>query len=354
MAEDLGDKTEAPSGRRLEEARARGQIAKSQDLAGAIDLAGAALAIILFGAVLSRGLAGVLRRALEDTLADATGATVSLLLRGVAIDAARAVLPILGLSLVIALAAHILQTGLNFTTTPLQLNFSRLNPITGLGRLFDRRQGVRTLTQIVKIIIAGAIGWAFMRQAAERVAGLPRLSLIGGAGVLGDMVLHLAIWLLALLLVLGAADYLFQRWQHLQDLRMTKEEVKDERRSMDGDPEVKARRLRLARQLALQRVSAAVPQADVVVTNPTHYSVAIRYDAATMAAPRVIAKGADFIALRIRQIAVAQGVPIVERPPLARALYAGVEVGQEVSPEFYQAIAEVLAYVYKLDRGQAA
>jgi flagellar biosynthetic protein FlhB len=151
------------------------------------------------------------------------------------------------------------------------------------------------------------------------------------------------------MLIIGVADYMYQRWQYTQDLKMTRHEVTDERKSMEGDPEIKARRFRMARQMALQRVNQAVPKADVIVTNPTHFSVALRYDAETMAAPRVVAKGVDFLAMRIRQIAMTHGVPIVERPPLARALYYGVEVGRDVPAEHYQAVAELLAYVYRLD-----
>ena len=158
----------------------------------------------------------------------------------------------------------------------------------------------------------------------------------------------LALKLAVLLLVLALLDYAFQRWQHERDLRMSKQEVKEDMKRMEGDPLVKQRRTRVARQLALQRIGQAVPNADVVVTNPTHFSVALKYDAKTMTAPKVIAKGADFLALRIRQIAVANGVPMVERKEIAQALYKTVEVGQEVPPQLYSAVAEVLAYVYRL------
>ena len=150
------------------------------------------------------------------------------------------------------------------------------------------------------------------------------------------------------LLVLGLLDYAFQRWQHEKDLRMSKQEVKEDMKRMEGDPLVKQRRTRIARQLALQRIGQAVPKADVVVTNPTHFSVALKYDSKTMTAPKVVAKGADFLAMRIRQIALANGVPLVERKEIAQALYKSVEVGQEVPPQLYNAVAEVLAYVYRL------
>jgi len=144
-------------------------------------------------------------------------------------------------------------------------------------------------------------------------------------------------------------DLIYQRWQHKKDLRMTKHEVKDERRSMEGDPQIKGKRLRMAREIAMQRIAQDVPQADVVIANPTHFSVAIRYDEETMNAPIVIAKGADYLALRIRQIARFEGIPVIARPPLARALYWGTEVGDAISAAHYEAVAELLAYVYRMD-----
>jgi flagellar biosynthetic protein FlhB len=167
-------------------------------------------------------------------------------------------------------------------------------------------------------------------------------------GLAGHLAFRLGIVLGVVLLILALFDYAYQRYRHERDLRMTKEEVKDEMRSMEGDPVVKRRRREAQMQLATQRMRQAVPQADVVVTNPTHVAVAIRYDPETMAAPKVTAKGADHLALRIRQIAAAAGVPILERPPLARMLYQDVDVGREIPERFYQAVAEILAYVYEL------
>jgi flagellar biosynthetic protein FlhB len=242
-----------------------------------------------------------------------------------------------------------MQFGLLFTMEPLTPKLDRLNPIAGVGRLLSRRNLVKTVMNTLKLIVVVTVSWLYLRSRLATVAGLPLLDTFQGAALIAKLVIELAIWLLALLLVMGGADFLYQKWQHTQDLKMTKEEVKDERRNMDGDPAVKGRRMRLMRDMAMQRVAAAVPRADVIVTNPTHYSIAIQYDEKTMRAPRVVAKGVDHMAMRIRHLAMIHKVPIIERPPLARALYAGCEVGQEVSPEFYQAIAELLAYVYRLE-----
>jgi flagellar biosynthetic protein FlhB len=254
---------------------------------------------------------------------------------------------------VIGIAAHIMQVGLVFTTQPLQPNLSRLNPVNGLGRLFSRRNLIKTLVGCIKLVIVVLVAYLYLSGVMQKVADLPLLPAMAGVSVVGRLALELSAWLLAVLLVVGVTDWLYQRWQHTQDLKMTKDEVKDERRSMEGDPMVKGRRMKLMREMALQRINQAVPRADVIVTNPTHYSVAIEYDAATMKAPRIVAKGVDHMAMRIRQVALVHKVPIVERPPLARGLYYGVEVGHEVSPEFYQAIAELLAYVYRLEKAAA-
>jgi flagellar biosynthetic protein FlhB len=183
------------------------------------------------------------------------------------------------------------------------------------------------------------------------MAELPAMSTFH---IASQMVYSLALKMAAALVVLAIIDYMYQRWQHDRDMRMSKEEVKEEMRRMEGDPLVKQRRARVARQLAMQRLGTDVPKADVVVTNPTHFAIALRYDPQTMRAPKVVAKGADFMAMRIRQIAIANGVPLVERKELARGLYKAVDVGQEVPAEFYNTVAEILAYVYRLSGRRSA
>jgi len=351
MSEDMGEKTEEPSSRKLSEARQSGNVAKSADLAAAIDMIGVVVLIVVCGGAIMRAFAGVMRRVLQDGSLDT--ASAGPLVRECLYRGLLPMLPVLAAVFGVAALSHFLQIGPLFTTEPLVPKLERLDPVAGLGRIFSRRSLVKTVMSCVKLVVVTAVAWAYIRGVLHDVAVLPALPAAAGMLSVGMMTLRLAIWLLALLLVIGLIDWLYQRWQRTQDLRMTKGEVKDERRSMDGDPEIKGRRLKLARQIALQRVGQSVPKADVIVTNPTHYSVAIRYDPATMRAPKVVAKGVDFLAMRIRQVAMIHEIPIVERPPLARALYAGVEVGREVSPEFYQAIAELLAYVYRLEKEAA-
>jgi flagellar biosynthetic protein FlhB len=273
--------------------------------------------------------------------------------REVALQSLIAIVPILAVMLLVAIVGHLIQFGPMLSTQTLEPKFDRLNPVQGLQNLYGRKNMVRSGLNIVKLLIVCCVGYAYLSRCVAEIAMLPVLELKGMLAVAGELMLHLVMWLLALLLVLGVADFMFQKWQHTQELKMTKQEVQDERRSMDGDPQIKGRRLRMMRQIAMQQVNNAVPNANVVVTNPTHFSVALQYDQGSMAAPRVVAKGVDHMALRIRQVAMIHKVPIVERPPLARALYAEVEVGQEINEELYQAVAEVLAYVYRLEKEAA-
>lgn len=350
MAEELGERTEEPTPRKIHEARQKGQVSKSQDLAGVLDLIGAVTLLVLLGGWLVGELGATLARALAEAGAAASSRVESIgpLLKVSVGQIVWALTPFMIAMVVVAYAAQVVQFGPLFTLQALSPNLSRLNPVTGLRRLFNAKAAIRTATNLAKLGAVATIGGLYLWANLGRVAGLSGLSVGAALLSMAVMAAELLAWLLAALLFLGVVDYLITRRQYLRDLRMTKQEVQDERRSMEGDPHIKARRMRMARQIALQRVNAAVPTADVVVTNPTHYSVALRYQAESMAAPKVVAKGADWMALRIRQLAVMHGVPMVERAPLARALYWRVEVGREVPPEFYQAVAEVLAYVYRL------
>lgn len=354
MADDLGERTEAPTGRRLTEARQQGRVPKSTDLASAVDLIGGVILLAMLATGFVRAMVAVLRESLGETgSAILDVASIEPLLKFAGGRAIVAIAPILALLALIAYLAHALQVGFLFTTKPLEPKLDRLNFIAGLGRLFAKRNLVKTGVDGAKLSVCLCVAAVFIANNASKLVNLPVLEVNAGILLILNLAIKLAAWLLAVLLLLGVIDFFYQRWQYTQDMKMTKQEVQDERRSMEGDPQIKAKRFRMARDIALQRVNQAVPKADVVVTNPTHYSVALQYDAETMRAPRVVAKGVDHMAMRIRQVAMIHAVPMIERPPLARALYAGVEVGQEVPPEHYQAVAEILAYVYKLEE-QAA
>jgi len=355
MAEEMGERTEDPTPRRLSEAREKGQIAKSQDLSGAIDLIGAALLIIVLGGVMLKSLGVAMRGIYEDPSGLAVTSTEAMLqtLTGSMAQTLVTLSPfLLGLFL-IGVLSQMVQVGFLFTTKPLEPNFERLNPIAGFGKLFAMRNVVKTGMNSVKMAVALGVGGLVIARQLPMIVALPQLEMVPALAMAGMLALELAAWLLAILLAVGVADWLYQRFQHHRDLRMTKQQVKEERRDMDGDPMIKARRFKVMREILAQRTRQAVPTADVIITNPTHFSVAVKYDDAKMRAPKVVAKGVDHLAMQIRQIAMTHEIPIVERPPLARALYYGVEVGHEIPEEQYQAVAEILAYVYRLEK-QAA
>lgn len=359
MAEDMGQKTELPTPRKRESAREKGQLARSTDLAAALDLCGGALLVWFFGHSIFVGLKAILARSLANDASIPSGAGI-LDPRGAGetfvwtmIEAGWIIAPALLIMWLVACLAQVQQVGLLVTFEPLQPKLDRLNPIAGFGRLFGKRSLVKTIVSFAKLIVVATTVIILTRNRVDEFAALPSLSAVAAFDRIFHLVMEMCAYVLSLLLILGAADWLYQRWQHTSDLKMTRQEVKDERKSGEGDPEIKARRLRIARELAMQRIRRDVPKADVIVTNPTHYSVAIKYDSATMHAPKVVAKGADWLALRIREVATANGVPIVEKPALARALYASVDEGRFVSPEYYQAVAELLAHVYRI-QGRAA
>lgn len=351
MAEDLGERTEAPTAKRKFEAREKGQIGKSIDLSAVIILTAALIAMKMFGGDIFQAMGALTSLALSpDWLAtDLHGRRITTDIWLAFGEAGRAVLPVVLLVAFAAYLSGLSQVGLMFSTKILHPNFSKLNFIKGFSKFTSIRTLVKGGLDISKFLVVAIVAALVLVRDFHKVAALPSLDLMAGMVMAGKMIMDLIIWILVVLLILGLLDVWYQKWQVKKDLRMTKHEVKDERKASEGDMETKARRLRMARQVAMQRLQADVPKADVIVTNPTHYSVAIKYDAAAMRAPKVVAKGADYLALKIRYIAAAHAVPIVERPPLARALYAGVDVGAEISSEHYEAVAEVLAYIYRLE-----
>jgi flagellar biosynthetic protein FlhB len=358
VAEDMGDKTEQPTHKKLGDARDKGQIPKSLDLSGAVDLIGAALLLASVGALLFT-LGGTLVRDQlvagvgPEALGNGGGSSI-LMIREALFKGGLAIVPFMIAAGIIAAVSHILQVGFQWSSHPLTPDLNRLNPITGFSRVFGTRGVVKGLLSALKLVLIGIVAFLVIRKELAVLAALPSLGLASGMMMIAVLAAKTAAWVLVFLLLVGVADYGFNWWQHRKDLRMTKQEVKDEHKDMEGDPYIKGRRMKIMRQLAQQRAQTAVPKADVVITNPTHFSVAIQYDISAGGAPKVVAKGVDFLAFEIRKIAKAHGVPILERPPLARALYYAVDVGGEVPPEQYQAVAEVLAFVYRLRQKAAA
>jgi flagellar biosynthesis protein FlhB len=356
MAENQFEKTEAPTPRRKQEARNDGNVARSTDLTAAGMLLAGIVVLNVFGAYLLEGVGTATvvllgsEHYVNSTRIEGVGeaAYYSAYMFFVALG------PIVLAVAAVGLLTSFTQVGFLITFKPLEPNFGKLSPLKGIANLFNMRAAMRLAMSLVKVIlIASVAGWFVMRD-MPLVLHLAEMTVMQAFAASGTIIYDLALKIALLLLVLALIDYAFQRWQHEQDLKMSKQDVKEEMKRMEGDPQIKQRRTRVARQLAMQRVAQAVPKADVIVTNPTHFSIALQYDSATMCSPRVVAKGADFMAMRIRQIGIAHGIPLVERKPLAQALYREVEVGEEVPPEHYAAIAEILAYVYRLSGKRTA
>ncbi|MFQ5489171.1 MAG: flagellar biosynthesis protein FlhB [Phycisphaerae bacterium] len=353
MAGDKDAKTEAPTPRRRSEARSTGQVAKSQELSAAVLLLGGLLALRFLGPGIFARMLSIFRTALAHE-----GATDSHQLVPLALAAGKEIFhmvaPFMGILLVVTLMVLYAQVGLLLTLKPLTPDLKKLNPITGVARMFSPRSLVTLVQNLFKLVLVGGVAYLLIRSIADKIVHSVGLDYLSIAGLAAHLTFQLGVTLAVVLVLLALLDLAYQRYRHEQDLKMTKEEVKDELRSMEGDPVVKRRRRQVQMQLAMQRLQNVVPEADVVVSNPTHYALALKYDSQTMAAPKVVAKGVDQVAIRIRQLAAAAGVPILERPPLARAMHDAVEVGQEVPERFYQAVAEILAYVYELTGRQLA
>ncbi|MGH7213780.1 MAG: flagellar biosynthesis protein FlhB [Tepidisphaeraceae bacterium] len=347
----MGDKTEAPTPKRRSEARSRGNIARSPDLTSASLLLGAIMLLNWYGAGLVEAMRTVMAEMLgPDSFTDFSSTNAAMSILRAILTVGRALMPLFLGVLLIAILVNLAQVGLFFNTNRLQPNLAALNPFKGLGKLFGGRGNklFQMAMNTVKMSLVAMAAYSAIHGRMGEIITVQQLSFMQIFGLGAEIIYAIAIRIGVLLLVLAILDYCYQKWNHEKQLKMSKQEVKEEMRSMDGDPKIKAKRRQIQMQMALQRIKQDVPTADVVVTNPTHFSVALKYDKDNMHAPRVVAKGADYMAFRIREVAVAHGVPILERPPLARSLYKLVEVGQEIPEEFYAAVAEILAYVYEL------
>ena len=347
MAANTEEKTEPPTPRKRREARNKGQVARSQDLTAAVLLFVAFLTLKFLGPPLWRSLVALVAAALtpdKPTRLD----ELPVFVEAIARELAYRLGPFLVIIFLAGLAVLYAQIGPLLTFQPLIPSLSKINPLKGIQRLFSIRSVMTSVINLGKLLTVGLVAYLSLTHEAAALLFASTLGFFDVVRLGGALMFELCMQLSAALLVIALLDFAWQRHKHDRDLRMTKEEVKDEMRSMEGDPVVKRRRRQLQLQLAMQRLRKDVPTADVVVTNPTHLAVAISYDSETMAAPKVVAKGADQIAIRIRQIAAQHGIPIVERKPLARALFEAIDVGQYIPERFYKAIAEILAYVYEL------
>lgn len=343
------DKTEQATPKRRQDERKKGHVVQSADITAAAAMAVTFAALKALGPSMAKGLTSGMRSMLQS-LGDNVSSYIDMrahVLLALPVMLA-CVLPVMVVGLAVSLAVTLAQTRLLISAEQLKPQFSRLNPIEGIKRLFSVRSLMELVKSILKVILVGLVVYFTISPQMHNILLLYNNSLPNSfswiAGLLADIGLKVS----AVMLVLGGMDYFFQWRQYEKEIRMTKEEVKEEFKQMEGNPEIKGKIKSMQRKLARQRMMQAVPTADVVLRNPTHYAVALQYEHGKQRAPRCVAKGQNAVALRIVEIAEENHVHITEDPPLTRALYKAVEVGQEIPPEFYKAVAEVLAYIYRL------
>jgi flagellar biosynthetic protein FlhB len=350
MADNDDSKTEQPTQRKLTNARDEGNVSQSLELKTA--------AMLMAALVMIWGMAPFLLKRLAIIMGSFLGRSYQMrvdtpqnlhywlgsLLAEVGLIMA---LP-LAMFIIVGLSIGIAQAGWVISFQKIAPDFDRINPLSGFGRLFSGRSVVELVKNIAKLAVVGVVCYAVISPQMQEWQRLPMLEPSAILAYVGEMLRRLLFAVVLIMIVIAGADWFYQRFSFNKKMRMTKQELKDEQKQTEGDPAIKARLRSLRMQRARQRMMAAVPKADVVVTNPTHYACALKYDPDTMAAPVLVAKGVELIAIRIRQIAQENGVPIVENPPLARALYATVELDREIPPEHYKTVAEVISYVFKL------
>jgi flagellar biosynthetic protein FlhB len=344
-----GERTEEPSQRRLQEARERGQIPRSRELTNFATMIGGSAALVAIGGSLTARLSQMMRKSLSidaSTLRNTDSMAASLGDAGV--SAVLALLPVFGALVALVLLASVLLGGWNFSPRAMTPDFSRLSPMAGLQRLF----GLRGLTELGKALLkclvvggvcAGIVAWIF-GDVLSLARMAPRAAVGRGAGLLS----WAFVWLCASLALVAMVDVPLQLFQFKRALRMTRQELRDESKEMDGRPETKQRIRQMQQTLARRRMMHKVPTADVVIVNPTHFAVALKYDPMKMRAPRVLAKGVDMVAQNIRRIAEEHRVPLFESPKLARALYRSTDLNKEIPAGLYVAVAQVLSYIFRL------
>nr|PZN78635.1 MAG: flagellar biosynthetic protein FlhB [Pseudomonadota bacterium] len=349
MSETAQERTEKPTPKRREEARKRGQLPRSPELGAAAVTLIAGAGMYLLGGHLGGRMHGMMASSLQLTREEALDETrLVAAFADSALQGLIACAPVLGLTLVAAVLAPLALGGWNLSFGVLALDFSRLSPVAGFKRMFSLRGAVELAKAFAKFAVVALFAVLFLWHASEELLSLGREPVNRAIAHAFSLTGQALIAFAAALGLIAAVDVPWQLWQHTQKLRMTRQEIREELKETEGSPEIKSRIRAVQQELARRRMMQEVPRADVVVVNPTHYAVALRYDEQRMRAPTVVAKGVDEVAMRIRAIAEEHRVPILEAPPLARALHRSVDIGEEIPATLYVAVAQVLTYVYQL------
>lgn len=357
FAEDANgaEKSEEPTAKKLQDARKEGQVAKSQEIATAFTLLSLFLILRLTYGFIGQNFTGIFNRvynAIPDVARTYNGylpvAHIASIINNALLTMLLIAAPYFIVGFLISFLSDFVQVGYKPTSKPLQPKLSKLNPISGMKKIFSTRKLFDLIKSVAKLFLMGIVIYTFFKGRKESIFLLYDIPLKSAIGLMGQLIIEVGLRIALVYMIIAFADLIYQRRKFKKDMMMTKQEVKDEYKNTEGDPQIKGQIRKRMMQASQRRMMQQLPSADVVITNPTHYAVAIKYDAETADAPIVVAKGEDYLAQRIKDVARENGVVIVENKPLARMLYANVEVGEMVPPELYKAVAEVLAYVYHL------
>lgn len=351
-----GEKTEEPTGKKLDDARKEGQVAKSKEIANAASIFAMFLLIRLYVGTLGNNLRGLFTT-MYDTIPDTVQmydgevpiqAIIGFVRTGM-IRILLMIAPFLLVAFAVAFIADVVQVKWKPTTKPLQPKFNKLNPMSGFKRIFSMNSLMELLKSLLKLGLVGYVVYSYIKDEINTIFILYDIPINQAIALIGEIVVDLGIRIAAVYILIAAADFAYQKWKFHEDMKMTKQEVKDEYKNSEGDPQIKGQQRQRMREASQRRMMQELPSADVVITNPTHYAVAIRYNRDRDDAPVVIAKGADYLAARIKEVAGENNIQIYEDKPLARMLYANVELFEAIPPELYEAVANVLAFVYKVE-----
>ena len=349
-----GEKTEAATPKKLEDSRKKGQVAKSKEMSSAMGLMTLFL-VLKFGiSYIGNNLLGSFSVVYERipelvralALSDSSGNDIFIYFRQVLIQILKIQAPLFLIACLVAFITDLVQVKWKPTTDPLKPKFSKLNPVKGMKKIFSKKNLVELLKSIFKLGLIGWVAYSTLRKQWSNLFLLYDMPLWQAVGLMGDIIINMGIKLAAAYMIIAFGDYAYQRWDFSEEMKMSKQEVKDEMKNAEGDPQIKGKQRQRMREASMRRMMQEVPKADVVITNPTHFAVAIKYDPLVADAPIVVAKGEDHLAQKIKEAAKENNVEIVENKPLARMLYHNVDLGAMVPPELYQAVAEILAAVY--------
>ena len=342
-----GEKTEEPTAKKRADARKKGQVARSQELNSAFVLLIGFFGLKLLWDSIYGSIAAYTTYVFTNLNQTVDTENIVRIFIGIVLILAKTAFPIMLFIMLIGLAINFFQVGLNFNTESIEFKLDKLNPINGFGRIFSKRSLVELVKSFFKILVIGFFLYRFIHEQLLAMPQFMFFDLTTSLALVAEIIFQMAFVVIGVIMIMSFLDYGYQKWQTTQDLKMSKQEVKDEMKQTEGDPQIKGKIRQKQRQMAMARMMKEVPKADVIITNPTHYAIALSYEQG-MSAPVVIAKGQDLVAQRIKEIGREARVPIVENKPLARTLFAVVQVGDSVPQELYQAVAEVLAYVYRL------